>query len=377
MNILIVGAGAIGCYLGAFLSHGGHTVTLVGRARYAGPINADGLRLTGALADTDPRHAAARMVTTIDDAMAAGATYGAALLTLKLYDLPPVLEALKPYQRRLGRTLTFQNGLGAEALAAEALGRRHVIAGTVTTPVSWVNGNTLRIEQPGRGVGVAPLESGWSIQEWSDLFANAGINTIGYGEYEAMKWTKVLVNIIANATSAITGWTPEQIYADDALFDLERAQLDETVAVMAALDIPVVPLPGLDVPRLSWAMANLPRFLFKPLLTRHVVRARGENMPSFYRDLAARKDQSEVVYYNGAIARYGWQRGIPTPVNTTLTEVLLRLVRGEVGTSRFRNRPTALLDAVAARRAAWRHGAPSDTLEVHGRPAAALTEESQ
>jgi len=50
-----------------------------------------------------------------------------------------------------------------------------------------------------------------------------------------MKWSKLLANLIANATGAILDMDPDAIYADRRLFGVERRQLLETLAVMTAL----------------------------------------------------------------------------------------------------------------------------------------------
>ena len=52
-------------------------------------------------------------------------------------------------------------------------------------------------------------------------------------------------------------------------------------------------------------------------------------------DLAAGKGKSEVIYHNGAIVRAGAQAGIPTPVNTALNDILMRLVKGDADVCRL------------------------------------------
>ena len=47
MRYIILGAGAIGCYVGGRLAHAGHTVCFVGRPRVLQPLSAQGLRVSG------------------------------------------------------------------------------------------------------------------------------------------------------------------------------------------------------------------------------------------------------------------------------------------------------------------------------------------
>ncbi|OYU42555.1 MAG: 2-dehydropantoate 2-reductase, partial [Burkholderiales bacterium PBB4] len=46
MNYVVVGAGAVGCYVGGRLSAAGHAVTLVGRPRILAQLRQHGLRIT-------------------------------------------------------------------------------------------------------------------------------------------------------------------------------------------------------------------------------------------------------------------------------------------------------------------------------------------
>lgn len=158
-----------------------------------------------------------------------------------------------------------------------------------------------------------------------------------------MKWTKLLTNLLANATAAILDMTPAQIFASPALFAIERRQLREALAVMDARHIPVVGLPGTPSRELAAIIRTLPPFLARPLLARSVGAGRGAKMPSFHIDLHAGRGQSEVDYLNGAVARAGAAEGIPTPVNATLTRILLSLTRGEIPLSEYAGRPERLI----------------------------------
>jgi 2-dehydropantoate 2-reductase len=153
-----------------------------------------------------------------------------------------------------------------------------------------------------------------------------------------MKWSKMLTNLLANASSAILDMTPAQIFADTGLFRLERWQLREALSVMKALDIRVVDLPGVPVRLLVFAVRFLPAVLSRSLMQKAVGKGRGGKMPSFHIDLYAGRGQSEVDYLNGAVVRFGESVGVATPVNRLLNETLLSLTRGEVPLETCRNR---------------------------------------
>ena len=60
-----------------------------------------------------------------------------------------------------------------------------------------------------------------------------------------MKWSKLLTNLVANASSAILAMTPDEIFSDPQLFKVEARQLKEALVVMGALGVPAVDLPAI------------------------------------------------------------------------------------------------------------------------------------
>jgi 2-dehydropantoate 2-reductase len=161
-----------------------------------------------------------------------------------------------------------------------------------------------------------------------------------------MKWSKALLNIVGNATSAILNRPPGAIYKIDSLFDLEKEMLRETLAVMDALKIKVIDLPGSPATKLSFGVRRAPNMVLKPILTNVVAKGRGDKMPSFQIDLMAGKGKTEVIYHNGAIAKAGRARNIATPVNTALTNILVGLARQELDWRDYDGKPAKLLDEV-------------------------------
>ena len=78
-----------------------------------------------------------------------------------------------------------------------------------------------------------------------------------------MKWSKLLGNLVGNATSAILDMDPGAVYADRLGYRIERRQIHETVAVMRALGLKPVPLPGAHAGLLLRGLA-LPEAIGRP-----------------------------------------------------------------------------------------------------------------
>ena len=81
----------------------------------------------------------------------------------------------------------------------------------------------------------------------------------------------------------------------------------------------------------------------RPFLRKAVGGGRGGKMPSFYLDLHSGRGKSEVDFLNGAVARYGEQAGIATPVNSRLNDIMQELVEGRLPVDAYAGQPDKLL----------------------------------
>jgi 2-dehydropantoate 2-reductase len=239
--------------------------------------------------------------------------------------------------------VAFQNGVGSEEKLAAAFGEQRTLAATLTSPISVEGPAAVRLERLGGGVGLAALSPNRSWQPVAHALSRAPLLSLKtYADWRAMKWSKLLLNIMGNATSALLGVPVAEIYSDRQRFALEMRMLREALAVMKAHTPPIVAvnLPGHPARMLALALRLLPDSALQALLSRRVAKGRGDKYPSLYYDAADRSGRSEVDVLNGAIAEAGRRLGVPTPVNAALTEMVQQVVR-----------PDATLSPQAARRA--------------------------
>jgi 2-dehydropantoate 2-reductase len=345
VRILSIGAGAIGTYIGGSLALDGHEVVFVERPEMARALRDDGLRLT--IDGVDHAVPGPRVAESLAEALS-GEPFDVALFALKSFDTAGFLASLGVPAAAMPPVLCLSNGVDNEPTLAAALGSGKVLAGTVTSAIGRAGDGAVVLERR-RGVGVAtpdPREDAGLAPLCDALVAAmdaAGLHARRFASADAMKWSKLLTNLIANATSAILDLTPAAIFAHPALYRLEREQLLETLRVMDARGIDVVDLPGTPVRMLARVIRWLPAGLSRPLLGRAVGSGRGAKMPSFHIDLHAGRERSEVDFLNGAVVRAGQDVGVPTPVNTLLTRTLLAMTCGEVSLDTYRGRPARLL----------------------------------
>ena len=218
-------------------------------------------------------------------------------------------------------------------------GPQSVLSGTVTTAVSKHEGE-LVIEKA-RGLG---LVLGHSLcRPLAATLTESGIRTWLYPSAGPMKWSKLLTNLVGNATSAVLDLPVAALFADPQLYAIEKQTLWECLLVMRGLSYPVVNLPGAPARWLGWAVQRLPDVLARPLLARFVGAGRGSKMPSLNLDVQAGHPRTEVRWLNGAVARHGAALNIPTPVNSILTDTVEALTAGRLDRAAFRHQPEALL----------------------------------
>lgn len=356
LRLLIVGAGAIGGYVGGVLAQAGQAVTFLARPDTAAHLKERGLSISS---PREQKHITVRRfeaAASAAEAMALG-PYDCAVFAVKSFDTAAALADLRAASASPPPVLCLQNGVDNEAEIEAALGPGMAIAGTVVTALSRPAEGAIVIEKP-RGIGVAlghPLS-----ERLIGALTAAGVRAGGYATAGPMKWTKLFTNLLGSATAAILDMPVAEVYADPRLFGVERAMLRECAAVMRAQGYPFVDLPGARVRLLAAAATTWPAWLAQPVLRRVAAGGRGGKMPSLHIDLhngrprngtrdrprngTRDRRRSEVGWLHGAVARHGARLGVPTPVNRVLCETLEGLVGGALRIEDFRRRPEALLE---------------------------------
>jgi len=357
LKILTFGAGAIGTYIGGSLALAGNHVVFVEQPAVAEELRQRGLRLDLTL---DQRRktkeafvlppSAFVIANSLEDALKFW-PFDVALFALKSFDTPAALEGMKPFADKIPPILCLSNGVDNEPTIAAALreasprdGADKVIYGTVTSATGRRAAGDIVLEKL-RGIGIAagnPLS-----EKLVSAFNAAYLNAQLFEDAAAMKWSKMMTNLIANPTSAILDMTAKQIFANKKLYKLEIDMLRECLAVMDAQGIEVVDLPKTPVRALAFAVES-PLWLSKPFLGRAAGSGRGAKMPSFHIDLHSGRGKSEVDYLHGAIVRAGAKANVPTPVNKLLTETLLALTNKEIPLEEYAGKPEKLLEKLKA-----------------------------
>lgn len=302
MRITVVGPGAVGLLFATRLAQAGAEVNLLDHR----PERAAHLDQNGVLLETpegDELHLPLKA--SADPGQALAGT-DLALVCVKAHQTAGVAQILAGHLPARARALTLQNGAGnVEALVA-ALGPARVLGG-ITSEGSTLLGPGL-VRHAGRGqthLGPAQGEVDGFCQELAALFQAAGFATAAAAGVQNLIWTKLVVNVGINALTAILGVPNGRLLELPSALELLEAAVAEALLVGRALGV------GFLHPDM-------------PAQVREVARRTAVNRSSMLQDMSNQR-HTEVESINGAVVRAGATLGLATPVNQTLTRLVLAL----------------------------------------------------
>ncbi len=185
-----------------------------------------------------------------------------------------------------------------------------------------------------RGVGLSGRHT--LISAILAVFNQAGIKAKYYRNAANMKWSKLVLNLMTNASCAILKMTPTEIITDPDLRQVDILAIQEALKVMSEQNFHLVNLPAYPLRWLSLLMQpGVPAKLRDPILIRMVNNGWGDKMPLLVHDLRCDRFESEIEKINGEVIRHAIQSGIEVPVNQALHAMLTRIVAGLEDPARY------------------------------------------
>lgn len=338
--VLIFGAGAIGQWLGALILSSGSPVQLHGRAKVKEAIaKRGGICLDGCAPLDIP------FSSSLDELK--GRTFSTVICTVKTYAVQNALSELQSANIHFQDIVSFQNGWGSEPMYLEAFPRKKLWTLTTT--------RAIKVEAPGSitsspkgGLAISPWESEGKATSSPIALRKLSIPLVQPRSGKEQKWSKLLLNVMGNASGAVTGLSPVDYAKVPRLMRLEILLVREAMAVGTGLGLKRVVLPGFDIPLFCGLIERLPLAIIAPIVGKKMARARGEKLPSLFEDVADPKSSSEVDDMNGAVVREGAKLGMATPLQSALMEVFHRCRREPEFWNRLRTSPERLVDILGA-----------------------------
>jgi 2-dehydropantoate 2-reductase len=307
MKICIVGAGAIGGYLGAKLALAGETVTLIARGSHLEAIQKNGLKLL--MADGSSQIATPFLATS--DIQEAG-LQDVVILTVKAHSVPAIAPHLPALYNPHTIVVTAQNGVpwwyfrkyGGEyegtriqsvdpdGIIETSIGAERAI-GCVVYPATEIiePGVIKHIEGDRFTLGEIDGSKSDRIQLLAQTLKQAGFKAPIRNQIRTEIWIKLWGNVAFNPISALTGATLEDICRYPLTRELARQMMSETQAIAENLGIKF----GITLEARINGAENV-----------------GAHKTSMLQDIEASRP-TEIDAIVGAVAELGKLTQIPTP----------------------------------------------------------------
>ncbi|MFQ5997828.1 MAG: ketopantoate reductase family protein [Candidatus Bathyarchaeia archaeon] len=300
MNILVVGAGSIGCLFGGFFSLADHDVTLLGRGAQIEAIRQKGLTLRAFDRERTTKPKAIKSVKTLGKKQ-----FDLILLSTKAYDVGQAMKQVAEHFGPESVVALLQNGIGVEDEIKHVADGHRVVRVLTSRGANLERSGILRLN------GTGPTVVG-AIQRrvQSDaLKLTRELNTIGFAtkftnSLQSAVWEKTLVNAAINPLGAILG------IKNGTLLNSEH-----TISTMTE----TIHEGRLVCEKYSVVLQNDP---VQTALT--TAKETSHNINSMLQDLRNGR-RTEIDYINGAIVRLGKRVGVPTPINHCLTTLVKSL----------------------------------------------------
>ncbi|MCL2458020.1 MAG: 2-dehydropantoate 2-reductase [Desulfobulbus sp.] len=300
MEILIIGAGAMGGLFATRLAPHARVRLLTTNADHARAISDKGLMLTTMAGSVCTTAVTALTELREDDRQA-----DLVLVCTKARSTESAAATAARFLVGDGLALTLQNGLGNLERLVTAVGADRAAAGVTSQAATLLAPGHVR--HAGRGptvLGCGPGQAG-RLAVVADLFNRAGIETRVVDDVDALLWSKLIVNVGINALAALLRVPNEALTLAPECETLQADAVAEAEAVAKAL--------GIELP----AGRQVDR-------VKQVCGQTAANRASMLQDIL-RGAPTEIDAINGAIAAKGQKLGIPTPVNQLLTRLIKAL----------------------------------------------------
>jgi 2-dehydropantoate 2-reductase len=229
MKILIVGAGAIGTWLGGLLSLK-NKVWILGRREQTEVINKRGV-----IIDNKPISKPVG-ITNIKELKIINLEL--VILAVKAYDTKDTINEVKECFAKDTSALSLQNGLGNEEIIGKVVGISKVIGGVTAHGVTYEGPG--RVTHKGSGYTYIGRMNGRITQKIirvAKILNEGGIETKITNQIQKEKWLKAIVNAGINPLTAINGCKNGELLDRSELERQLEAVCKECIRVSSAAGI--------------------------------------------------------------------------------------------------------------------------------------------
>ncbi len=311
MNIVILGAGALGTVLGAHLAKAGEHVTLIARGNRAAHLQEHGATITGLADFTAP-------VTVVTSPQQVKET-DVLIVTVKTYDMEAALDSVKHIQ--VGSVLSIQNGVVKNEQLAHTFGWDKVLGAIAWLSAEVLPTGTVRFTA-NNGLYVGELPEGLSarVQRLADTLEHADIMTKVTPTIQSIEWSKYVMFACTMAPAVLTRLETHKFLQDEHAASITAALFHEIVQIAMARGILLQDLPLFLINTLSGLSFEDTVAQFCQIGDQLALQAPNHKI-STLQD-AEQGKRLEVEEILGYAVRQGLERGVPTPTMDTCYKLI-------------------------------------------------------
>lgn len=290
MRILIVGAGAVGGYLGARLTQATADVTFLVRESRAASLENNGLVVV------DPSGVRTAIPATAVTANQLQSGWDLVLLATKATTLGPTLDDVAPAVTARTAILPILNGIDHINALTRRFGSETVLGGVAVIATELRENGEIQQLAPGATLSVGELNGGPSarVTDIADLGIRSGIDATASDHIVQDMWEKWLFMAAGGAATVLLGGVVGVVVAAPGGISVTQQIIDEIVSVQRAEGFPPRP-------------AALER------VTTTLTQPHSRFATSMFRDFSAGRP-TEVEPILGALVQRAHQRGVRAPL---------------------------------------------------------------
>lgn len=336
-RVLVVGSGAVGSYIGGWLTHTGHDVVFADSwAEQVDTINSEGLRVEGPHEPFVSHPRAFHLHQS--QALALEPKFDIAFIAVKAYDTAWAARFALRFVKDDGYFVSSQNCMPDEDMA-DAVGADRCIGLIMSSIAVRVGGPGLS-QRAGskrrRDLGHIVFRAGEHDDSESERIAelisilepiDGGKTTINL---QGERWAKLCQNSMGNPVVGATMCGSATVASSPRGRELQIRLASESAQVGLALGLDVVSFGG-STPQ-KWSSASSDGEMYEELdnmLAANAGAGTGDWYPSMGQDVQNGRP-SEIDFMNGHVLKMGRQVGVETPVTASIVDTMRRIDRGEI-----------------------------------------------
>ncbi len=301
LKVAVLGAGAMGCLFGGLLAEKGLNVILIDVWKeHVDSINSKGLKMDGHGGDRIIKIKATTEPNKLNEV-------DAVIIMCKATALEKALLGAKNIIGKKTVLMSFQNGIGHEAIMSKIVGKEKVLGGTTTQASSILGPGHIK-NHASLPSWIGEYEGGMSdrVKNVAETFTAHGLETVASDNIKKRKWMKLFALTAIGPLSAIFDLNHSDLYINNksskASRDLGKQIILETRQVAKADGVDVSEKECLE-------MFN------------KIVDSKQTNKSSMAFDVLYKR-KTEIEFINGAVSKIGKKHGIATPLNDLMCKVI-------------------------------------------------------